>query len=232
MRKKRGGEAVPVDLTFDVLKDKQRRLRDGFPSDVGLRVHRAISWIRGAERAAGDHDADTAFICYWVAFNAAYAQGKDLHGRFQDTEFRQWYFDMILRVDGERIIYDAIWQRFSGALRPFLDNRYVFEPFWRHQHGEEGLEDWQERFRTEQHNVNQALGRQDTSRILGILFRRLYVLRNQLIHGGATWGGAVNRQQVEGGKEIMGCLVPHFVNLMMDHPGEAWGVPPYPPVDV
>ena len=138
---------------------------------------------------------------------------------------------MIFRVDGERVIYDAIWQRFSDALRPFLNNHFVYEPFWRHHHGEPGYDDWQARFRADQRFVNEALSRQDTPRILAVLFRRLYVLRNQLVHGGATWGSSVNRQQVEGGKEIMACLVPHFVNLMMDHPNEPWGVPPFPPID-
>ena len=219
-----------ADLTFDILKPKQRALREGFPPDLSLRVHRAISWIEAAEQAVGREDSDTAFICYWIAFNAAYAQGKDLHGQFPETEFRKWYFDMIFGVDRERIIYDAIWQRFSGALRPFLNNHFVYEPFWRHHHGDEECHNWRDRFRDDQRQVNAALGRQDTTRILAVLFRRLYVLRNQLVHGGATWGSTVNRQQVEGGKEIMACLVPHFVNLMMDHPNEPWGVPPYPPV--
>ena len=219
-----------ADLSFETLKAKQRQLREGFPSDLGLRVHRAISWVQGAEQAASREDADTAFICYWIAFNAAYAQGRDLHGLFRETEFRQWYFDMIFSVDDRRVIYEAIWQRFSGALHPFLNNHFVFEPFWRHHHGEGGFDDWRERFRADQRYVNEALGRQDTPRILAVLFRRLYILRNQLVHGGATWRGGVNRQQVEGGKEIMACLVPHFVNLMMDHPNQPWGVPPYPPV--
>ena len=51
------------DLTFDVLKAKQRRLRESLPSHLDLRIHRAISWVRGTERAAGDKDSDTAFIC-------------------------------------------------------------------------------------------------------------------------------------------------------------------------
>lgn len=32
-------------LTPDELKQKQRSLRDGFPENLGLRVHRAISWL-------------------------------------------------------------------------------------------------------------------------------------------------------------------------------------------
>ena len=55
------------------LKDKQRALRHGFPTPLGLRVHRAISWLTRAEREGAD--ADVRFILLWIAFNAAYHQG-------------------------------------------------------------------------------------------------------------------------------------------------------------
>jgi hypothetical protein len=61
-----------------------------------------------------------------------------------------------------------------------------------------------------------------------MLFDRLYMLRNQLIHGGATWNSSVNRDQLRDGCEILGCLVPIMVDLMMDNPQEDWGRPFYP----
>lgn len=39
----------------------------------------------------------------------------------------------------------------------------------------------------------------ETGTVLMILFDRLYVLRNQIIHGGATWNSSVNRDQVRDG---------------------------------
>ncbi len=44
-------------MRHDELKAKQRRLREGFPQDLGPRVHRAISWIGRAEQEAQDHEA-------------------------------------------------------------------------------------------------------------------------------------------------------------------------------
>ena len=44
--------------------------------------------------------------------------------------------------------------------------------------------------------------------VLSIVFDRLYVLRNQLVHGGATWNSQVNRQQLRDGVAILGTLVP------------------------
>jgi hypothetical protein len=67
--------------------------------------------------------------------------------------------------------------------------------------------------------------------ILSTLFDRLYVLRNQLVHGGATWNSSVNRAQVGDGARIMAFLVPLFIDLMMDNPEFAWGAPYYPVVE-
>jgi hypothetical protein len=71
----------------------------------------------------------------------------------------------------------------------------------------------------------------NTVRVLSILFDRLYVLRNQVLHGGATWNSSVNRNQVRDGARILGFLVPVFIDLMMDHPDEDWGAPHYPVVE-
>ena len=37
-------------LCFSVLKAKQRQIRSDFPEAVGLRIHRAISWLGRAEQ--------------------------------------------------------------------------------------------------------------------------------------------------------------------------------------
>lgn len=62
---------MPNGLDFKSLKDKQQKLRDGFPDNVSLRIHRSLSWIERAGTGAGDDDA--AILFYWIAFNAAYA---------------------------------------------------------------------------------------------------------------------------------------------------------------
>ena len=48
------------------------------------------------------------------------------------------------------------------------------------------------------------MGRMDTQKMMGIMFDRLYTLRNQLLHGGATWNSNINRSQISQGAEIMG----------------------------
>ena len=58
-------------ITHLQLKTKQRSLRQNFPENIGLRVHRSISWIGRSEKAQEDPDAQFLFL--WVSFNAAYA---------------------------------------------------------------------------------------------------------------------------------------------------------------
>ncbi len=191
-------------------------------------MRRALSWLDRAEKE--DADDDAAFIFYWIAFNAAYGSFKpDTLGFSERGVFRE-YFSRIIDLDTEHVIYGAIWERFSDAIRIFLGNKYVFQPFWDHHHGGAN-EDWEDKFKASSARVNRALGKRDTAAILSTLFDRLYVLRNQLLHGGATWGGSVNRPQVRDGVRIMAFLVPLFIGLMMDNPQIPWGPPRYPVVN-
>ena len=57
------------------------------------------------------------------------------------------------------------------------------------------------------------------------------MLRNQLVHGGATWNGQVNRDQMRDGAAILAFLVPVFVDIMLDHAHEDWGDAFYPVIE-
>jgi hypothetical protein len=51
-----------ADRNFVVLKKRQGELRDGFPESLGLRTHRALSWLKRAEREARDNDVRFIFL--------------------------------------------------------------------------------------------------------------------------------------------------------------------------
>ena len=216
-------------LTAQVLKEREDRETSTYPANLALRVHRALSWIGRAEME--EDDPDIAFACYWIAFNAAYAEDTDVLAETPERELFRHFFSKILRLDAEQVIYEAIWDRFSGPVRLLLANKYVYQFFWKHVNGVQGYDDWETKFTREQTMILRALSQQETSTILTLLFDRLYVLRNQILHGGATWKGSVNRAQVRDGAAIMGFLVPLFIKVMMDHPDQPWGSNYYPVVD-
>ncbi len=221
-------------LDHATLKDKQRRLRNGFPETMGLRVHRAISWIGRAERCGGDDDA--RFVFLWIGFNAAYADENEFRGippeeRPQERDAFRRFFGKLVALDREARIHAAIWDQFSGPIRVLMDNKYVFGPFWRHHNGIPGHEDWETRLESSRRGVRSVLQAEDSAGVLCRVFDRLYVLRNQIVHGGSTWNSRVNRSQVGDGARILAFLMPVFVDVMMDNPGEEWGRPFYPVVD-
>jgi len=225
-------------LDFESLKRKQRDLRDGFAPELGLRVHRALSWLKRAE--ASEDDKDIQFISLWIGFNAAYAGDVDLalneHGTengkvLNERERFNTFFAELLAMDHNNRIYDLIWERFSQEIRLLLDNKYVFAPFWRHHAGVPGGAGWELTFEKAKRAAQQALINKSTAVVLSILFDRLYVLRNQLIHGGATWDSSTNRDQLRDGAALLASLLPVFINLMMDNPQEEWAKPYYPVVD-
>ena len=212
---------------FAALKNKQRQIRDGFPEPVSLRIHRALSWLGRAEKDMAD--ADLRFILLWIGFNAAYADDVRADLGSERGAFNA-FFTTLVRLDPARRIYNAGWGRFPHEIRVLMDNKFVFAPFWNHQNGVPGHEDWAQRLADSRQAIHGAIGRQDTARILSILFDRLYVLRNQLVHGGATWNSGVNRKQVTDGAAVMGWLLPIIIDIMMDNPGHDWGRPFYPVV--
>jgi hypothetical protein len=213
---------------YKPLKDKQRSIRESFPETLGVKVHRALSWLGRAETE--ENDNDVKFILLWIGFNAAYAKdlGPDINN--ERSAFHS-FFENLVSLDTSSRVYDAVWQRFSQEIRLLLTNKYVFQPFWHHHNGIAGYDDWADKLASSQRAISAAMGKKDTVRILSVLFDRLYVLRNQLVHGGATWNSAVNRDQVRDGAAVLAFLLPVFIEIMMDHPDHNWGLPFYPVVD-
>ena len=72
----------------------------------------------------------------------------------------------------------------------------------------------------------------NTKKIFAVTFDRLYVLRNQVVHGGATWNSSVNRDQINDGARTLGDVVPIVVHLMMENPNQLWGDPCYSVVEM
>ena len=214
--------------SFESLKVRQRKERDNYPENSGLRVHRALSWLQRAEQAK---DSDGRFIFLWIAFNAAYAQ--DFYD--QDTATERFkvgsFLNKLVELDVDKRLYGLIWQEFPSSIRVLLSNRYVFGPFWEYQQGRKSEAEWTEAFGKANRAAKAAIGQGDTATALSVVLARLYTLRNQLVHGGATWDSRINRDQIRDATAILEKLVPIVIELMMDNPNTLWGEPSYPVVE-
>lgn len=219
------------DLGFERLKARHRAERTGFPEPFSVRIHRTLSWLRRAEREPDDPDA--RFLFLWIAFNAAYGGERDpSEERPRERDAFAAFLARLVALDGAGRLHACVSDRFSGQVTLLLNNPFVFGPFWSHQNRMAGYDDWRQRHEGALRVFEVARAARGTAKILSLLFDRLYVLRNQLMHGGATWGSGINREQVEDGAEILGALVPITAEVMMDHPHDEWGQPFYPVVNL
>ncbi|MCE0732430.1 hypothetical protein LWH48_06390 [Halomonas sp. G15] len=211
-------------MTHTHLKARQRTERHQHAEGIGLRIHRALSWLLRSELCDDD---DGRFIFLWIAFNAAYA--NDLgEMRVPESRLLGEFLQRLSQLDNHDYLYQLVWSRYPGAIRVLLDNRYVFQSYWDHQNGLPGSEDWEVRFASARQAAHAALANHDTGTVLSIVFQRLYTLRNQLIHGGATWGSSVNREQLRDANNIMGEVVPAIIAILLDNAHRHWGDACYP----
>ena len=218
-------------MNYETLKARHRAEREGHHPNLALRVHRALSWLNRAEQLAAEGDTDGQFIFLWIAFNAAYATEIDEQYRKSEQDTFRSFLQKLSDLDGSIRRFEAlVWTEFPKGIRLLLDNPYVFQDFWHFHNDRMTEEEWKARFDAAKRAAHAALGRRDTVTVLSIVLARIYTLRNQLIHGGATWRSGVNRDQLRDCVNLMGQLVPLIIEIMMDHPDTLWGDACYPVV--
>jgi len=204
------------------LQQKLRDMRSGMEEGHAIRLHRALSWVEKATELI-EIDQDNAFINSWIAFNACYANA---HNEVGDGKAFQNFAVLVTSLDSR--IYDHLWQNYSRFVKNLVSNKFVYEPFWISFRNKDN--NWREGFDRQNRYMMTALANNDAAGVLQVALSRLYTLRNQLVHGGATYGSYVNREQVQHGARLMLSVVPVIVDLMIDHRERDWGDIPYPVV--
>ena len=202
---------MPV-ITSDTLKARHRLVRDDQPEGLRVRIHRAISWLARAEQEVDDPDA--AFIFLWIALNAAYAHEFGFEER-ELVQIRR-FIAVLVEHDLEQRLHTVLLRQFSGPIRTLIDNKFVYEPFWRALREHDGSGRWEQQFSDSREIAVRAVLEKRIDVLLQVILDRLYMLRNQLMHGGTTWASSVNRAQLRDGVAILGTLVPVILTLMVE----------------
>ena len=212
---------------FDSLKKRQREERSNYPESLGLRVHRALSWLNRSERA---DDIDAKFVFLWISFNAAYANEFLEVARLSERKSFNNFISKLVDLDNKGKLHSLVWDNFSNSIRILLDNPYISSDFWEMQSGNIAKAEFELRFQADKKRALMSLASGNTSSVLVHVLARIYMLRNQVFHGGSTWNGGVNREQLRDATRLMEVLVPIIISIMMDHPNSLWGDPIYPVV--
>ena len=215
--------------TYQSLQARWERSWRTYRDDLRLRLRRSISWLGRAEREMEHDDPDAAFIFYWIAFNAAYAEGQP-ESQLRERKEYERYLKKIIGIDIRKgsDIHWILRNELLDPIKNLLAEKYLFDPFWDDHKVNSEIGNWEDEFKRNRCRAERALDSGNTSGALLTLFARLYVLRNQLLHGGATWDGSANRTQVENGARIMALVIPQFIDVMMKNSRKNWGENYYP----
>lgn len=212
------------------------------------RMRRAESWHERSLRAEND---DERFIFLWIAFNAAY--GRDMNGldndgvtpdgtqsREQERKRIRKFLEAVLERDKRNKIRTILQEKLDDRVRTLLGNPFVFRPFWRWIRDDKGDSKgvgWIADFEDKNAKAWRSCDRGDVHGFLTEVLERLYTMRNQIFHGGATYRGGKGREQIRDGAEILSALVKAILNVMKAdikrYPdSEVWKDVSYPTVSV
>lgn len=202
-----------------------------------IRLHRCCSWLQRVEQLAqtasnapsgSEGFDDAALVCRWIALNALYARW-DEQGRapFADVESLRSFTSHIVRIDRDGRIAAALTEH-KRLVIALLEDDFLTKSFWREPHRGRGAGP-----RHAAQEAREWFREQRWSMLLERTLQRIYVLRCQLVHGGATCGGRLNRTALRRCTQMLGRLLPPIILAMIDH-GEAedWGPLCYPPTGV
>lgn len=207
---------------YEELKQDLRAHREDFTQVHSTRLHRSLSWLKAADEQLQADNVDQGFINLWISFSACfYIEGEESIASF---------IEKLVALDDQQRIYACLWNEYSGSVKALIKNPYVFAEFWQAQRlkGEHAESAWRISFDQSSVEALNCLSRKKVAPLFSIVLDRLYVLRNQVLQGGATYQSQVNREQVGDGIALLSNIMPIIIRIMLNSSEEDWGDIAYP----
>lgn len=208
---------MPVP-SLNQLDERFQHLSCAIDVNFRMRLRRALSWMHAAQTYR--QDIDIAFIALWIAFNACYAAGgADKHTKTRNVY--EHFFRKLAQYDTDKCLWRSVCCGQREAVLGLIKSKYSFSPYWNAK--KDHSIEWGSRLEKTQEFVMQSLQTEDLEAMLSVVFDRLYVIRNQIMHGGAAHGIDYNRKMLTAGYQVLEAMMPIIVAIMMTRPDVDWG---------
>ena len=202
---------------------------------LSIRIHRACSWLRRAQEAARTHGSeslDDQLVLLWIAFNSLYGVWDEEENHpARDIESVRNFVRMMLELD-RTDSYGKLLQRERVLAERLFDNIYLDHYFWRGlEEGDGDDETWRNMPQKGRRYLDDGRAELALDRLL--LFR-VYQIRCQLVHGGATHGSKLNRQSVADCGRLLHLVLDCTLRIVIERADdlkERIGRICYPPVE-
>jgi len=205
-------------------KERLAALKGEQPTPI--RFHRACSWMARVEQMPEGQDHDLGLVSLWIAFNALYGQW-DSQKREPRPDRESWrtFIDRILKLDGGGHVAGAL-QEHKKLVISLLDDEYLSGYFWQEPSFNRARQS-----RRAAHDAHTWYIEERWTMVLDQILERVYLMRCQLVHGAAAYGGKLNRTSLKRCVMMMQRLLPAFLSVWIDHGAdEDWGPMCYPPM--
>lgn len=206
---------------------KELRLAGTEQDSIAVRLHRAFSWLARVEQIPNDGaDQDVVLICRWIAFNALY--GRWDPDRREPAPGRTAWRDFLKRtveLDADGRLSQVL-QLHKPLVVSILEDEYLSDFYWQEPSPSRAGKARKAKYDARTWYIEGRWGM-----ILDRLMDRIYLLRCQLTHGAATYGGSLNRRSLKHCATMLGHLMPAVILVVIDHGrDESWGPMCYPPM--
>lgn len=206
-------------------KPHKQRLQSQRPDHPTLiRFHRACSWLARVETLPPD-DVDFALLAQWIALNSLYGQwdqGQQFPVR--DQECCRIFFDRLWDLDAQGRLSEVLIQHRPLVMR-LLEDPHLDKLFWRDPGSERACQAKKLKFKAQSWYAESQW-----KPLLDHVVERIYLMRCQLIHGAATYGGKLNRRSLVHSSQMMTNLLTATLLILIERGAdEDWGIMCYPP---
>jgi hypothetical protein len=207
---------------------KERLLAAGGEQATSIRFHRACSWLARVEQMPEGQDHDLALISLWIALNSLYGQWDSCKREPRaDRESWRAFVDRILSLDRDGYVAGAL-QEHKRLVMTLLEDEHLSSFFW-----EEPCIKRAGQSRKAAYSAQTWYIERRWAKVLDEILDRVHLMRCQLVHGAATYGGKLNRTSLRRCVIMMQRLLPALLLVWIDHGAdEEWGTMCYPPVGV
>jgi hypothetical protein len=218
--------------TVHALRRRWKPIKEGEASStehdsIRIRLHRCLSWMaRIEDLEAADLDTDDAVLIYrWIALNALYGRWNDER---REPDADGWALDQFLKRIFERD-HDGRLESVLLEHKKLAESIVSDEHLNRHYWSEPG-DSAAQRARSGIHRVRAAYREKRYRAVMDMTLDRIYLARCQLVHGGATYSGRLNRTGIRRCALMLGHLLVAFGDVIIDGAWrDDWGGICYPP---
>ncbi len=200
------------EIRLQLLEEIFKEQKPQYSADLKLRIQRAFSWFNKANSL--DQELDLQFLSFWICLNALYQQGTQ---QSDNTQCLNAFLTTIVIKDQYRKIETFISGQYRQRVISLLENKYLTQSYWDYQNQIIRLDACQQQLQQDHSDIRAAIEQRNITKILHLLFARLYMLNKQIINGGSSYQSDMNRKPLNESCTLLNRLLPIFMLIVLEN---------------